>query len=160
MGYKKLDEVMELLTDELDGFNRAIERLEQLTENVDNVKIEATTWEVQKIIREHWEKERWERESIRKNIGNINYAVTQAKIIPKTLLWPLIAVLGISLVTICYMGFKVSRLDTIRKESFEAGEQSVIINLRGYFDENPGLYESYEAWKSKSKEVNSAKSKK
>ncbi|WP_349352576.1 DUF6730 family protein [Flagellimonas sp. MMG031] len=37
MAYKKLDEVMELLADELDGFNKSIDRLKQLTENVDNI---------------------------------------------------------------------------------------------------------------------------
>ena len=30
MGYKKLDEVMELLTDELDGFNKALNKLQLL----------------------------------------------------------------------------------------------------------------------------------
>ncbi|HET8735633.1 MAG TPA: DUF6730 family protein [Pricia sp.] len=160
MGYKKLDEVMELLTDELDGFKKAIDRLERLTENVDNVKVEATTWEVQRIIREHLEKERWERESMRKDIGNIKVAVSQAKIIPKAILWPSMAILAISLATLCYLGFKVSRLDTIQKESFEAGRQEVIKNLRGYFDENPGLYESYGAWRSKGKKVDSVKTKK
>ena len=39
MGYKKLDEVMELLTDELDGFNKSIIRLEKLTQNVENIKV-------------------------------------------------------------------------------------------------------------------------
>ncbi len=37
MGYKKLDEVMELLNDELDGFNKSVDRLERLTQNVDNI---------------------------------------------------------------------------------------------------------------------------
>ncbi len=39
MGYKKLDEVMELLNDELDGFNMSLVKLERLTQNVDGFKI-------------------------------------------------------------------------------------------------------------------------
>lgn len=39
MGYKKLDEVMELLHDELDGFNKALAKLRELTSNVENIKI-------------------------------------------------------------------------------------------------------------------------
>ena len=44
MGYKKLDEVMELLSDELDGFNKAMDRLERLTENVDKSKSSLIPW--------------------------------------------------------------------------------------------------------------------
>lgn len=160
MGYKKLDEVMELLTDELDEFNKSIHRLEQLTENVDNIKVEATTYEIQKIIREHLEKERSEKESIKYNIGSINQAVSRAMIIPKALVWLIMILLGTSLVMLSYLGFKVAQLDTIRKKSFDAGEQEVITSLRGYFNENPGLYESYRAWRLKGKEVDSTRTKK
>ena len=38
MGYKKLDEVMELLTDELDGFNKALNKLQRLTKNVKDIR--------------------------------------------------------------------------------------------------------------------------
>ena len=43
MGYKKLDEIMELLTEELDGFNRSLDKLEKLTKNVDGIKIRPDT---------------------------------------------------------------------------------------------------------------------
>ena len=48
MGYKKLDEVMELLTDELDGFNKSIGRLEKLTQNTENIKVIPDTTEMEK----------------------------------------------------------------------------------------------------------------
>ncbi|MDT7827391.1 hypothetical protein RQM65_01780 [Pricia sp. S334] len=97
---------------------------------------------------------------MRKNIGNINGAVSEAKLIPKVILWPSMAILAFSIPSLCYLGFKVSRLDTIQKESFEAGKLKVITNLRGYFDQNPGLYESYGVWRSKGKKVDTATTKK
>ena len=51
MGYKKLDEVMELLNDELDGFNKALEKLEKLTENVDNIKISPDTSQIEHMLK-------------------------------------------------------------------------------------------------------------
>lgn len=53
MGYKKLDEVMELLSDELDGFNKSINRLEKLTQNVENIKIKPDTAEIERMLPEH-----------------------------------------------------------------------------------------------------------
>lgn len=160
MGYKKLDEVMELLADELDGFNKSIDRLKQLTENVDNIKVEASTDNIQKLLHRHLEKEKWNMESIDQNTDTIRKAVITAKVIPRTVFWLMIAVWTISLVTICYLGIKVSRLDSIREKSFESGRQEVITTLRGFFDENPGLMESYETWRLKGKETDSIQAKK
>ncbi|MEY8020442.1 DUF6730 family protein [Muriicola sp. SD30] len=160
MGYKKLDEVMELLTDELDGFKKSIDRLKKLTETVDNIKVEASTDDIQKLLHKHLEKEKWNMESIDQNTDTIRKAVINAKVIPRTLFWLTIAVWTISLVSICYLGVKVSRLDSIREKSFESGRQEVITTLRGFFDENPGLFESYESWRLNGKEVDSTKSKK
>ncbi len=53
MGYKKLDEVMELLSDELDGFDKAVDRLELLTKNVENINIRPDTREMESMLREH-----------------------------------------------------------------------------------------------------------
>lgn len=157
---KKLDEVMELLADELDGFNKSIERLKQLTENVDNIKVEASTDNIQKLLHRHLEKEKWNMESIEQNTNTIRKAVIKAKVIPRTLFWLTIAVWTISLVTICYLGIRVSRLYSIREKSFESGRQEVITTLRGFFDENPGLLESYETWRLKGKETDSIQAKK
>lgn len=160
MRYKKLDEVMELLTDELDSFNKSIDRLKQLTENVDNIKVEASTDNIQKLIHRYLEKEKCNMESIDQNTNTIRKAVIKAKVIPRTLFWLTIAVWTISLVTICYLGIRVSRLDSIREKSFESGRQEVITTLRGFFDENPGLFESYETWRLKGKETDSIQAKK
>lgn len=58
MGYKKLDEVMELLTDELDGFNKSIVRLERLIQNTDNIKVIPDTSEIERLLREHLNSEK------------------------------------------------------------------------------------------------------
>lgn len=160
MGYKKLDEVMELLTDELDGFNKSIDRLKHLVENVDNVEVEATSWEIQKIIREHLEKERLIMESIERKIKSIDGSISRAKIIPKTLIWIMVALFGTSLVTLCFLSLKIAFLDDIREKSYELGRQEVIVSLKGYFDENPEMHKSYEAWRLKGKETDSVRGKK
>jgi hypothetical protein len=122
--------------------------------------VEASTDDIQKLLHRHLEKEKWNMESIDQNTNTIRKAVINAKVIPRTLFWLTIAVWMISLVTICYLGIRVSRLDSIREKSFESGRQEVITTLRGFFDENPGLFESYESWRLKGKETDSIQAKK
>ncbi|NAY91389.1 hypothetical protein GTQ34_05605 [Muricauda sp. JGD-17] len=146
MGYKKLDEVMELLTDELDGFNRAIDKLEQLTQNVDNIKIQTDTTQIEFMLREHLMLEKTKNTGHREDVQSIREQVSRARLVPKVQLWFSYAVWMISSVIICYLAFKVSQIDNIQEKAFTTGEQHVITSLRGYFDQNPEHFKSYQKW--------------
>jgi hypothetical protein len=146
MGYKKLDEVMELLNDELDGFNKSIVRLENLTQNVENIKIKPDTSEFERLLREHLTSEKTKNLKLQESVNNIEVQISKARLVPKVQLWLQYSIWFISLVIIGYLGFKVSRIDDIQERAFIEGEQEVISNLKGYFDQYPQHYESYRKW--------------
>ncbi|MDT7828855.1 DUF6730 family protein [Pricia sp. S334] len=146
MGYKKLDEVMELLNDELAGFNRAVDRLERLTKNVDNINIKSDTSEIESILREHLAVEKGKMSKLNGSIQNIGERVSTASLIPKEKLWLHYSIWLVSLIIIGYLSFRISRIDDIREKAFAEGEQYTISSLRGYFDRNPEHYESYRKW--------------
>tara|TARA_R110002051_G_scaffold290421_1_gene353840 strand:+ start:374 stop:847 length:474 start_codon:yes stop_codon:yes gene_type:complete len=146
MGYKKLDEVMELLTDELDGFNKAIVRLERFTQNTDNIKVVPDTSEIERLLREHLNSEKDGTERLHESVQDISSQISKARIIPKTKLWIHYMIWLFSLIIIGYLGFKASRMNDVREKAFSEGEQNVILSLRGYFEQNPELYESYQKW--------------
>ena len=146
MGYKKLDEVMELLNDELDGFNKALEKLEKLTENVDNIKISPDTSQIEHMLKEHLNSERAKSERIQRSLQNYGQQISKARMIPKVQLWLKYALWTLSLVIIGYLSFQVTRTDRIRERAFMEGEQSVISNLKGYFDQYPEHYKNYQNW--------------
>ena len=146
MGYKKLDEVMELLNDELDGFNKALEKLEKLTENVDNIKISPDTSQIEHMLKEHLNSERTKSERIQGSLQNFGQQISKARMVPKAQLWLQYAVWAISLVIIGYLTFQVSRIDRIRERAYSEGQQEVISNLKGYFDRFPEHYTTYQNW--------------
>ena len=146
MGYKKLDEVMELLNDELDGFNKSIVRLEQLTQNVENIKIKSDTSEFEGLLREHLNSEKTKNLKLQESVNNIEVRISKARLVPKVQLWIHYSIWFISLVIIGYLVFKVSRIDDVLEKAFAKGEQEVISNLKGYFDLYPQHYESYRKW--------------
>lgn len=146
MGYKKLDEVMELLTDELDGFNRSIDRLERLAQNVDGIKIEPNTSEIENIIRKHLDSEKAKTSWFRESVQDIVVQLSSAQQVPKAQLWIQYLIWLISLAIIGYLTIKISRVDNLREQAFLEGEQSVISSLRGYFDQHPEQYVTYQKW--------------
>lgn len=146
MGYKKLDEVMELLTDELDGFNMSINRLERLAKNVENIKIEPNTSEIERMLLEHLELQKQNNLKLQESVQNIEGRIAKTRLVPKVQLRLHYSIWVVTLLIIGYLAFKVSRTPNIQEQAFAEGERKVISNLKGYFDNNPEHYQSYQEW--------------
>ena len=144
---------MELLTDELDGFNKSIVRLEKLTQNTDNIKVIPDTSEIERLLREHLESEKGNTERLQESVQDIRSQISKARLVPKIQQWIHYSIWLVSLVIIGYLALQVSRIGEVRKKAFSEGEQEVIFNLKGYFDQNPGHYESYRKWLTKNDSV-------
>ena len=147
MGYKKLDEVMELLTDELDGFNKSLEKLEKLNQNTDNIKIRPDTSEIEYMLKEHLKTEKAKSSQLHESFNDLEKQISKVSLIPKAQLLLQYSIWLLSLVIIGYLVFQVSQIDHIQEKAYSKGEQKVISSLRGYFDQYPEHYKSYQKWK-------------
>tara|TARA_R110002012_G_scaffold263456_1_gene446331 strand:- start:174978 stop:175304 length:327 start_codon:yes stop_codon:yes gene_type:complete len=107
MGYKKLDEVMELLSDELDGFNKSINKLEKLTQNVENIKIKADTSGIEYLLEGHLRTEKERGDRLHQDIQNIVKQLSKSRVIPKFQLWLHYSMYMICLIIIGYLVFKL-----------------------------------------------------
>ena len=141
MGYKKLDEVMELLNDELDGFNKSIIRLEKLTQNVDNINIKADTSNIEYRLQEHLKAERETNHKTQAAIRNIEKELSKARVIPKIQLWIHNGIYLVSLIIIGYLLFTITQLN-----NFTESEQTVNSNLHEYFEAHPADFQTYQKW--------------
>ncbi|MDP5232057.1 MAG: hypothetical protein NWQ38_16805 [Cellulophaga sp.] len=110
MGYKKLDEVMELLSDELDGFNKSIDKLEKLTQNTENIKIKADTSNVEYLLKEHLRTEKERNGRLQEVIQNMAKQLSKSSVIPKVQLWIHYTIYFISLIIIGYLIFNQTQL--------------------------------------------------
>jgi len=110
MGYKKLDEVMELLSDELDGFNKSITRLKKLTQNTENIKIKADTSGIEYLLKEHLRTEKERNGRLQEVIQSIAKQLSKSSVIPKVQLWIHYTIYFISLIIIGYLIFNQTQL--------------------------------------------------
>ena len=108
MGYKKLDEVMELLSDELDGFNKSITRLEMLTQNVDNINIKADTSNIEYCIQDHLRTEKEKSQKLLEAFQRMEKQLSKSQVIPKIQLWIHYGMYMICLILIGYLIFKLA----------------------------------------------------
>ena len=108
MGYKKLDEVMELLNDELDGFNKSITKLEKLMQNVDNINIKADTSNIEYQIKDHLRTEKDKSQKLYEAFQRMEKQLSKSQVIPKIQLWIHYGMYMISLIIIGYLIFKLA----------------------------------------------------
>ena len=153
MGYKKLDEVMELLTDELDGFNTSLNKLQKLTENVDNIKIVPDTTPIEYLLKEHLRDEQAKSSRIRDAFEEMNKQLSKARVIPKLQLWLHYAIWLISLIIIGYLVLQVSRTSQLQERGFSEGNQATISELNSYFEQYPEHYKTYQHWIEEEKSI-------
>ncbi len=144
---------MELLSDELDGFDKALDRLERLTQNVDNINIRPDSTEMETMLREHLTAEKAKISRLEGSLQNIGERVSKSSLIPKARLWLHYSIWIVSLIVIGYLSFRVSGIYDIREKAFAKGQEQVISSLRDYFARNPGHYESYLKWTEENKSV-------
>lgn len=138
---------MELLTDELDGFNKALAELQRLTKNVEDIKIIPDTEKIERMLETHLRHEKERTSRLRESVYSLEGRLATASVISKFQKWFQYSIWAVSLLIIGYLAFKVSRIQELQEESIELGQKEIIENLQGYFDQYPEHLETYLQWK-------------
>ncbi len=118
---KKLDEIMELLTDEINGFQNSIKKLEDLSKGLNKVKVDTSKLEYH--LKEHLRHQEKVQLLNKRTLNDIDKKLKRAKLIPK---WLLVLFLSVSIIlsmTIGYLSFQVVQLT--KKEKAIAMKEKV-----------------------------------
>lgn len=118
---KKLDNIMELLTDEINGFQNSIKKLEGLSKGFNEIKVDTSKFEYH--LKEHLGHQKRIQSHNDSKLNDINQKLERAKLIPKWLLVLFLSVLIIQSMVIGYLGFHVVQLN--KKEKAVAMKEKV-----------------------------------
>ena len=102
---KKMDEIMELLTEEIEGFNRSIGKLEELSKQLDNLKIKADSSNIEFYIKDFLRQQERTVETYGKSVKETNRIVKSATLIPKCIMALFLIALTLAIVTLAYFGY-------------------------------------------------------
>lgn len=143
---KKLDEIMELMTDEMADFKESILQLKEHSKELQNTSIPISTKALEKNLNKFLKKQEEERRLKDDVLKSIDQKLKHARLIPANLLI-LFGILGIlSLGLLGYFGYTAK---TSREEKFEFIQ--VLMNsednrYKEYFSENPEIKKNYLQW--------------
>jgi len=104
---------MELLTDEINGFQNSIKRLEGISKGINEVKVDTSKLEYH--LKEHLRHQERVQSQNKITLNDINIKLKRAKLIPKWLLVLILSVLVILSMAIGYLSFQVVQMNKNEK---------------------------------------------
>ncbi|WP_026838205.1 DUF6730 family protein [Gillisia sp. JM1] len=143
---KKLDEIMELMTDEMADFKTAILKLELLSKQLFNLSIPISTEALEKSLNIFLEKQEEENRLKDEVLKDIEKKLKHARLIPNYLLI-LFWILGIiTLGILGYLGYTVQKTEKEKFVVYRMVMESENDLYQEYFSENPKIKEDYCQW--------------
>ncbi len=142
---KKLDEIMELMTDEIADFKESVFQLKEHSQKLQNMSIPITTEAMEKNLNIFLEKQEVESRLKVDVLKSIDQKLKHAMLMPRYILI-IFGILGILVLGLLgYFGYTVQ---TAKEEKFELLQMSIYSENRyqEYFSENPDLKENYLKW--------------
>lgn len=143
----KLDEITELLTEELEGFKKAIKEIEGLTEEMNSSQVRKEI----SIISEKTYRLKVDQDLHFRTqeviVDRLNRKVNGAKLTPKWLLGLFCISIVCTMVVLGYAFYQMSTMGDLKEEAYQKGREETIQRILPFFDEHPEAKEDYEKWR-------------
>ncbi|MHA6279346.1 DUF6730 family protein [Salinimicrobium sp. CAU 1759] len=137
---KKLDEIMELMSDEMQDFQNGLLQMKKMTEELNTRSIPITTEVMEKQLRSFFQKQQEKEVLATERLTAIDIKLKKAYILPKNLgmIFGSLLILLFSLVG--YLSFEIIVLKD--KEI----EEKLARSFNTYLQENPEQKKAYDSW--------------
>lgn len=142
----KLDEIAALLVEEINGFEKSVNRLELLQKSLKGFKIQPDTTDIDFILKRYNDHQKQAIEEHHKLMANVIHHIKKSIAFPK---WLIKLFWGLLVCIILVLGFsvyKVSRISEMEQEAFKKGEEKAVTHFRTFFEQTPKASELYEKW--------------
>lgn len=144
---KKMEEFMELLTDEMVGFDGSVKKLETLYKNLDTIKVKADSTNIEDHIKQFLKEQQGRMSQLEKRIDTQQTKIKASRSLPEWLLTLYAVGMLLPLFAIGYFGYQGYGLQGQKRKAFEQGQQHIIEHFGDYFEKHPEAYEPYRIWK-------------
>ncbi len=143
---KKLDEIMELMTDEMADFKAAVLKLQLLSKQLFNLSIPITTETLEKNLNIFLVKQREENSIKDQVLKEIDEKLKHARLIPNYLLI-LVCLLGIiSLSLLGYFGYSLHERQNEKFELYQILMETNNERYQKYCSKNPEVQNDFMQW--------------
>jgi len=142
----KLDEIAELLTEEINGFEKSIGRLEKVHEDLQNLPLRPDNTEIKALLKDYSNNQKKTIEEQQKLMQRILGKLERSIQLPS---WVLKLSWGLLVCVLLVLGFsiyQVSRISKKEEAAYIKGQDSAMGQYGTFLDESPQAKELYQKW--------------
>ena len=149
----KLDEIMEVLTQEISGFNNSIGKLEELSTKFDDLKITADTSHLEFQLKDFLRLQKINLEFYNKRMDEVLKNIEKSRWTPKWEMLILYLFIIMNTSALGYMGYYFINYERKKKAEVLKVKKESLGRARGYFEDHPIIYKDFEKWVQKQDSV-------
>ena len=149
----KLDEIMEVLTQEISGFNNSIGKLEELSKKYDDTEIKMDTSHLEFQIKEFLRLQNRTKDSYQERMEEVLEKIEKSRWTPKWEVALFYIYLIINTSAFGYFGYYFINYDLKMKDTVSRAKQEGLGRARGYFEDHEIIYRDFERWSKKKDSV-------
>ncbi|GMN09615.1 hypothetical protein MTsPCn9_16580 [Croceitalea sp. MTPC9] len=142
----KLDEIAELLTEEINGFEKSIGRLEKVHEDLKGLPLRPDTSELNALLKEYGNNQKNNIEEQQRLMERILGKVEKSILLPS---WAIKLSWGLLTCVLLVLGFSIYQVSRIAKKEEAAylkGQEGAIKHYGTFLDESTQAKELYQEW--------------
>ncbi|MDF0714850.1 hypothetical protein PY092_01715 [Muricauda sp. 334s03] len=142
----KLDEIAELLTEEINSFEKSIGRLEKANEGLKNFPLKPDTSELNALLKEYGSNQKNNIEEQQRLMQRILYKIERSILLPS---WAIKLSWGLLVCILLVLGFSIYQVSSITKKeeaSFNKGRDSAMGHFGAFLESSPQANEHYQKW--------------
>ena len=140
---------MEVLTQEIAGFNPSIGKLEELSKKLNNQKVEADTSVIKYHMNDFLRTQKRTMETVEKQMTEVVVNLKTARLSPKWEGTILLLFWCINTIAFSYLGYYFIQFEDKKEVAFNKGRDEGVGIVRSYFNDHPIIYKDFEKWTQK-----------
>lgn len=143
----KIEELTEILVNEIDGFEKGLEKMETLQQKIENTKINLNFQEIQNIKQELVREIALSKNAQQEFLSSFEAKIKNANIYPKWAIIIFIISLMVSFGATFYAYNSKQNINSIEKEAYQKGIDTYDNYINEFWKSNPKARVTFEKWK-------------
>lgn len=153
----KMDEIMEVLTQEIAGFNKSIGKLEELSEKFNTLKIQTDTTILESRLDDFMISQKRTVESYENRMEEVLKNIEKSRWTPKWEVALLYIFLSVNTIAFGYLGYYFINYDFKMQDAVTQAKHEGLGSARGYFNDHEVIYRDFKRWAKKKDSVSNQK---
>ena len=152
-----MDEIMEVLTQEISGFNKSIGKLEEISAKFNDLKIQTDTSSLEFQLKEFLRTQRVIVHSYENRMEEVLKKIEKSRWTPKWEVALLYIYIIINSMAFSYFGYYFINYDLKMQDAVSQARQEGLGRARNYFKDHEVIYRDFKRWVKKQDSISNQK---